>query len=81
MDYYSNQTKMLAWEYDALHTEGVHTRWKEHLPPTPGLALDIGAGSGLATPILHKIWPVTAFTGTVLGQKPDQFQSNITIRS
>lgn len=44
--YYSSHAESLAVQYEALSAETVHHAWKHLLPTTPGLALDVGAGSG-----------------------------------
>ena len=45
--YYDDNTYRLSDQYNSLSSEVVHRTWlTEHLPSTPGLACDIGAGSG-----------------------------------
>ena len=46
MDYYSANAEQLIRHYNSLDTGQVHAAWLKHLPKTPGLACDIGAGSG-----------------------------------
>ncbi len=43
---YSLEAESLAGQYERLASEIVHRSWIKHLPDIPGLALDIGAGSG-----------------------------------
>lgn len=44
--YYDKHAKQLCDQYDSLNADDVHRGWlEEHLPETPGLACDIGAGS------------------------------------
>ena len=61
MDYYKANAKELAEQYNSLNPEDVHASWKHLLPKQPGLALDIGAGSGRdANWLAKKGWQVTA---------------------
>ena len=46
MDYYSKNAHTLFERYQQLDTEAVHRNWLDLLPEQPGLACDIGAGSG-----------------------------------
>jgi SAM-dependent methyltransferase len=46
MDYYRRHARELAAQYTSLDPEVVHSVWKHLLPDAPGLAADIGAGSG-----------------------------------
>jgi len=45
-EFYTNNADALAQSYDKLDFETAHASWVEHCPTTPGLALDVGAGSG-----------------------------------
>ena len=45
-DYYRNHADNLCQQYDQLASADVHRSWLTHLPEDPGLALDLGAGSG-----------------------------------
>ena len=61
MDYYNNNAKNLFAQYQRLKPEQVHKAWLHTLPSTPGLALDIGAGSGRDASWLAALgWQVTA---------------------
>ncbi|CAM3630302.1 class I SAM-dependent methyltransferase [Parendozoicomonas haliclonae] len=44
--HYSSRADELGAQYDALPATQVHGQWMHTLPKAPGLALDIGAGSG-----------------------------------
>lgn len=46
MDYYNNNAAALYARYQALAPTQVHASWLSMLPANPGLACDIGAGSG-----------------------------------
>lgn len=46
MDYYSANAEQLIRQYNSLDPGKIHAAWLKHLPETPGLACDIGAGSG-----------------------------------
>jgi len=46
MDYYRQHAQELAAQYDSLSPDVLHGAWKHLLPDQPGLAADIGAGSG-----------------------------------
>lgn len=46
LDYYKDNANTLFTRYQELDSEVVHTPWKKLLPDQPGLACDIGAGSG-----------------------------------
>ena len=43
---YSREAEALTAQYEALSPVSVHASWIQHLPDTPGLALDVGSGSG-----------------------------------
>ena len=61
MDYFRNNAKDLFAQYQSLAPENVHKAWLQRLPSTPGLALDIGAGSGRdASWLAQKGWQVVA---------------------
>ncbi|MDO8908776.1 MAG: methyltransferase domain-containing protein [Pseudohongiella sp.] len=46
MDYYNKNAPQLFRQYESLPVEKVHEPWLKLLPEQPGLACDIGAGSG-----------------------------------
>jgi SAM-dependent methyltransferase len=46
MDYYRRHARELAEQYDSLSPDVVHSAWKHLLPDEPGMAVDVGAGSG-----------------------------------
>ncbi len=61
MDYYNNNAKSLAQQYNSLDPERVHFSWLHYLPAEPGLACDIGAGTGRdALWLADQGWDVTA---------------------
>ncbi|NRB39195.1 MAG: class I SAM-dependent methyltransferase [Pseudomonadales bacterium] len=61
MDFYTRNAQALITQYQSLNPEQVHSTWLKHLPKTPSLALDIGAGSGRdALWLAEKGWLVTA---------------------
>lgn len=46
MDYYNNNAASLFQRYESLPPDKVHEPWLHLLPKKPGIACDIGAGSG-----------------------------------
>ena len=46
MNYYNHNAKQLFDKYQSLDPDKVHASWLRHLPRNPGLALDVGGGSG-----------------------------------
>lgn len=46
LDYYTANAEKLYHQYQSLKAERVHASWLKHLPSMPGIACDIGAGSG-----------------------------------
>jgi hypothetical protein len=51
----------LSSQYDAVASGHIHNLWAEHMPERPGLACDIGAGSGRdANWLAGKGWDVIA---------------------
>ena len=45
--YYNRHARALSEQYNAIEPDLIHQRWSaQHLPENPGLACDIGAGSG-----------------------------------
>lgn len=60
--YYENNAKQLSEHYNSLGADVVHRNWiNKHLPTTPGLACDIGAGSGRdANWLAEQGWDVIA---------------------
>lgn len=60
-DFYTDNAYDLASSYNKLNFETVHSSWIEHCPTIPGLALDVGAGSGRdARALSTKNWTVYA---------------------
>jgi SAM-dependent methyltransferase len=60
-DYYNKNAKELFGQYQARDSDQVHRCWLHLLPEQPGLACDIGAGSGRdARWLAQKGWDVTA---------------------
>ena len=61
MDYYSANAPSLAFKYNSLNPEALHASWSCFIPGDPGMALDIGAGSGRdANWLAEKGWSVIA---------------------
>ncbi len=61
MDYYTRNADALFQRYQSLPPEQVHRCWLDLLPAQPGLACDIGAGSGRdARWLAAQGWDVTA---------------------
>jgi SAM-dependent methyltransferase len=61
LNYYKDNADSLFSRYQALDSEFVHAPWKKLLPVQPGLACDIGAGSGRdACWLADKGWDVVA---------------------
>ncbi len=61
MDYYTRNADALFKRYQSLPPEQVHRCWLDLLPAQPGLACDIGAGSGRdAHWLASQGWDVTA---------------------
>jgi len=46
LNYYNHNAKQLFEKYQSLDPDKVHASWLRHLPPNPGVALDVGGGSG-----------------------------------
>ncbi len=61
MNYYSKNAPILASKYNSLNPESLHASWSKFIPDDPGIALDIGAGSGRdANWLAAKRWDVVA---------------------
>ncbi|WOD09507.1 methyltransferase domain-containing protein [Pseudomonas sp. NyZ704] len=61
MDYYIDRAEELFAAYQSVPAEAVHSAWRHLLPSQPGLACDIGAGSGRDARWLANLgWSVTA---------------------
>ncbi|WP_404376099.1 methyltransferase domain-containing protein [Vreelandella aquamarina] len=59
--FYDEYAQRLFEQYQSLDFERVHGEWLHHLPEQPGLALDIGAGSGRdAKALAERGWQVMA---------------------
>ena len=46
LNYYNRNAKLLFDKYQSLDPGKVHASWLKYLPSKPGLALDVGGGSG-----------------------------------
>ncbi|MFO7606879.1 MAG: methyltransferase domain-containing protein [Desulfurivibrionaceae bacterium] len=46
LNYYNQNAKQLFDKYQSVDPDKVHASWLGHLPQKPGLALDVGGGSG-----------------------------------
>ncbi|QOR37630.1 methyltransferase domain-containing protein [Billgrantia diversa] len=58
---YHEQAKRFFQQYQSLSFDDVHQDWLSYLPPRPGLALDVGAGSGRdAKALAERGWQVMA---------------------
>ncbi len=64
-DYYSKNAQALTEQYNSLPFDQVHFGWLPHLPEKPGLALDVGAGSGRDARAL------SGRGGSVYAEEPD----------
>ena len=61
MNFYTDNATALIDQYQRLKADIVHSAWVSYLPIKPGLALDIGAGSGRdALWLAEKGWQVAA---------------------
>ena len=61
MDDYNKNADTLFKEYENTDSEQVHQSWRHLLPEQPGLALDVGAGSGRDSAWLKQLgWEVIA---------------------
>jgi SAM-dependent methyltransferase len=61
MTYYSNNANDLVRFYQSVDPEHLHQSWSDLLPDQPGLACDVGAGSGRdAAWLASKGWDVIA---------------------
>jgi 2-polyprenyl-3-methyl-5-hydroxy-6-metoxy-1,4-benzoquinol methylase len=61
LNYYNRNAKQLFDKYQKFNPDELHAYWLKHLPRSPGLALDIGAGSGRDSSWLAKKgWKVIA---------------------
>ncbi|SEO36015.1 class I SAM-dependent methyltransferase [Vreelandella aquamarina] len=59
--FYDDNAQQLFDQYQSLSFERVHGEWLHHLPTQPGLALDVGAGSGRdAKALAERGWQVMA---------------------
>ena len=59
--FYSENARTLAREYNSLNPDSLHDSWSRCIPDDPGIALDIGAGSGRdANWLAAKGWDVVA---------------------
>lgn len=60
-NYYNRNAKALFDKYQSLDPDKLHANWLRHLPSRPGLALDVGSGSGRdALWLAQKGWDVMA---------------------
>lgn len=61
MTYYNNNAQQLFEQYESLPPEQVHRAWLSQMPTQPGLACDIGAGTGRDARWLASLgWDVVA---------------------
>lgn len=61
MSYYSDNAKELSNKYNSIDSASLHEDWLRFLPEQPGLACDIGAGTGRdANWMAEKGWDVIA---------------------
>lgn len=61
VNYYSENARSLAAKYNSLNPESLHKSWSRLIPDDPGIALDVGAGSGRdANWLAEKGWDVVA---------------------
>lgn len=61
MDEYNKHADAFFKEYESMDPEQVHQTWRHLLPEQPGLALDVGAGSGRDAAWLKRLgWEVIA---------------------
>ena len=61
MNYYSENARTLTREYNSLNPDSLHETWSRFIPDDPGIAMDIGAGSGRdANWLADKGWDVVA---------------------
>ena len=59
MNYYSENARILTREYNSLNPDSLHESWSHFIPDSPGIALDIGAGTGRdANWLADKGWDV-----------------------
>ena len=60
-DHYSTNADEFGKRYESVSFETVHAGWLHLLPEKPGIALDVGAGSGRdAAHLAHRGWEVVA---------------------
>ena len=61
VNYYFENAPILASKYNSLNSELLHASWSRLIHEDPGIALDIGAGSGRdANWLANKGWDVVA---------------------
>lgn len=61
MSYYSDNASTLIERYNRIDSGSLHSDWLKHLPEEPGVACDIGAGTGRdACWLAEKGWDVVA---------------------
>lgn len=61
MSYYAKNAKTLFEQYHSTRSDSIHADWLQYLPSQPGLACDIGAGTGRdANWLAEKGWDVVA---------------------
>lgn len=66
LDFYDNNAELLSAQYNGLNPEKLHSNWVDYIPSPPGLALDIGGGSGRdAVWLADKGWDVTVVEPSV----------------
>jgi SAM-dependent methyltransferase len=77
MEYYRRHAEELTQRYNSLSPSVVHSAWKQLLPNEPGLAADIGAGSGRDANWLAGLgWDVVAVEPEAAFRQPAMAQSH-----
>lgn len=80
MSYYSDNAAPLISRYNSLDPEALHGTWSHLIPEDPGMALDIGAGSGRdANWLAEKGWDVIAVEPCKAFREPAQKNSGANV--
>lgn len=73
MNYYNHNARQLFEQYESLSPQQVHQSWLSLMPPQPGLACDIGAGTGRDARWLASLgWDVVAVEPSALRELAEQ---------
>jgi protein-L-isoaspartate O-methyltransferase len=80
LNYYNRNAKQVFEKYQGVDPIKVHASWLGHMPPKPGLALDVGGGSGRDAAWLSQLgWEVVVVEPAIallqLGQKATETDS------